>query len=291
MKNHSIQIAPRGGAESAARNARLFLLLIPIAFFWMACGSSGDTSTHNGDAAQESKTADLPGYAVETVTYAAEESECEGRDCTNIEVVIPRLKSESGDTGIADKINRQVEEQFREMVKARLPEPMNAPWEVMTEKFIEGFELFLMEFPDSEQSWFLHLNGSKSQIRSGRYIVHIDDHEYMGGAHPNAYVMLKTYDLGTGNAVDVLDELNVEKLEAVAERHFRHARGLDPDSPLDDEGFLFPEGRFVLAENIALIGDTVWMIYNPYEVAAYSEGATELRIALDEIAEEGETLP
>ncbi len=256
-----------------------------------ACGGSAGSESNSENSANTSSKAEVnkSPYSIETVKYNASEKDCSGKECTTIEVVIPQLEGPNKE--VTAKINQVVEDQFRELVKSRLPEPVNASWDVMTEKFIEGYELFLMEFPDSEQDWYLHVDGSESQIRDGNFILHISDDEYMGGAHPNAYVILQSFDLATGNRIDVLDRLDRKKLETVAERYFRQVRGLSPQAPLDDEGYMFPGGRFVLPENIALLGDTVWLIYNPYEVAAYSEGATELRIPLSEVEYGGEDLP
>src|SRR5690554_118233 len=276
---------PRSSAEISFRR---FLPIFPaLALFLASCGGNPSTDEESLSDAETADRVENTRFTIETVSYSATEEDCALEDCTNIKVEIPQLRGE--DDAVAEKINTAGEEQLRGMVKARLPEPMNAPWDVMMDSFMQGFEMFKLEFPHSTQKWFLHIHGKESQISGERFILHITDEEYMGGAHPNSYVILKTYDLNTGNEVDVLREFDLPTLERVAEEYFRRERGLEADAPLNDRGLMFPDSRFIVAENLAVVGDTLLMIYNPYEVAAYSEGFTFLNIPLSELRETDRT--
>lgn len=275
--------------RSTVRTVMYALCVVSMPILFAGCGNS-ESSSDQEDVATDTTKAPESEYTLTMERHEDRIEDCDKVECTHIEVTIPRL--EGPDDEVITRINNAVDAKFRELVKSRLPEPIgNASWDLMTQKFIEGYELFLMEFPDFEQSWYLMVDGSGSQVRNDVFVLHISDDEYMGGAHPNGYEMFQSFDLETGHRIDVTERLNTERLRTVAEREFREVRGLAPDASLNDQGLMFPDGEFVLPENIAILGDTVWMIYNPYEVAAYSEGSTELHIPLDEVMSGAEDLP
>ena len=68
----------------------------------------------------------------------------------------------------------------------------------------------------------------------------------------------------------------------MAESAFREKHKLTPDTSLNDGGFLFPDGDFILPENMAVNEQGILLIYNPYEVAAYALGRTVLLLPFPE---------
>jgi hypothetical protein len=52
---------------------------------------------------------------------------------------------------------------------------------------------------------------------------------------------------------------------------------------LKDAGFTFENDAFVLPDDFALRDDGLAFYYNPYDVAPYSMGATEIVLSQDEI--------
>ena len=53
---------------------------------------------------------------------------------------------------------------------------------------------------------------------------------------------------------------------------------------MDKTKFSFAQNTFKLNNNFGLDSAELVFVYNPYEIAAYSEGATELRFSYDELA-------
>ena len=108
---------------------------------------------------------------------------------------------------------------------------------------------------------------------------------YSGGAHGVQTARLATFDARTGRRLRLADVApDSVRAVRVAERHFRRQRGIRAGESLADAGFVFFENdRFALTDNFHVCGDTVTFRYDPYEIAPYALGATELVVPLAEL--------
>jgi len=248
--------------------------IVIFALFITACGSDTE-KVETADEVSES-------FKIEFRDYSARDSSCTEEECTEIEVSIPFLSSNN--RVVAEKVNEEIDAHYRRLIGARLPEPRSTgAWEDLCAGFIEGYELFTLEFPDSPESWYLYMDGKHSTILGDTlFTLKLDHSEFMGGAHGNQSVYLYSYDLKNGEPIDIAARYG-ESLKRVAERKFRKQHGIGPDEDLNGAGFIFPESGFILPENIGYTSKGVTLIYNPYEVASYSAGATEINIALSEL--------
>ncbi|HKY62130.1 MAG TPA: RsiV family protein, partial [bacterium] len=73
-----------------------------------------------------------------------------------------------------------------------------------------------------------------------------------------------------------------EPIQALGEKAFRRARDLPAETDLNDAGFTFENG-FRLNENFAAGPEGLIFYFNPYEVASYADGPTELLIPYSEL--------
>lgn len=253
-----------------------FLAFAAIAIFGFACGNSPEKTETSG-ANEETMN-----WELNFETVSAKEDGCTEEECTYVSLEIPTIASDA--EAVAAKINEQVEGEIREMIKARLPEPMAmGTWESLAQSFIEGYRMFTMEFPDNSGKWYIDMNADESLFTADYFTLKLNISEYMGGAHPSFYSLLQSYDLRTGELVNLESILDMKALKREAEKQFRQKHELSEDALLDDGGFIFPEGKFVLPENMGITDKGILLIYNAYEVASYAEGQTEITIPLDAV--------
>lgn len=250
------------------------LLLIITALSIIACESQNQSERE----AEEQ----VPPYEMTVETYEKSDPNCRDSICTEIKVVLPVLSG--GDDSISAELNQEIQAQYRQMIKSRLPEPQaTGSWDLLTDKFIEGYELFKMEFPDSPTAWYLYLEGDSSVILGDSvFTLYLQNSEFMGGAHANHGVHLKSYDLKNGSKIDLPEKFGIY-LEELAEKKFREFHGLNPEEDMNEAGFIFPEGKFILPESMGYTAKGLTLIYNPYEVAPYSTGSTVIHIPLEEL--------
>lgn len=259
---------------------RNFLPFI-LALFLASCGGTVEKESEKKSAESPEK---APAYELKFQEYYGHEADCASEQCTEVKIVLPFLKG--GDTIITAEINRNIEDQYRQLIKSRLPEPRSTgSWESLAASFIQGYELFKMEFPDDPTSWYLCLEGRESLIVGDSvFTVIVNDSEFMGGAHGNTATLIQSYSLKDGMRVDFIERYG-NRLKKIAEEKFRAHHSISIDEPLNDAGFIFPEEGFILPDNIGYSSKGLILIYNPYEVAPYSTGTTELIIPILELEE------
>ncbi len=257
-------------------------IIILSSIILTSCGGNNSGNQDSDSSASDTLATKSAPISMEIVEYSDKEKNCKTEECTYINLQIPVLGG--GNEAAVNQINTFIDGQFREAVKARLPEPTgNTTLEAMCASFIEGYKLFMLEFPDSEQKWYLEIDGSESIIGADYFTVVVNHAEYLGGAHPATFVQLQSFDLATGNMINISEKYRGSKLKEIAEKMFREKNDLDSTTDLNDAGFMFKDGRFVLPENMALTPDGVLMVYNSYEVASFDKGETRFTIPYSQL--------
>jgi hypothetical protein len=156
----------------------------------------------------------------------------------------------------------------------------NKSYEELVE-FNEDYKAFSEEFPGSDHRWFLHRYSGVYAWTNSTVTVMFKEEMYSGGAHQNAKTELTTFDLKTGEKLALSDIVSdMQSFNDLAVRHFRKERDIFPDTSLSDAGFFHPDGVFKPAENFAISESVLLLYYNNYEIAAYSEGETIVRVPL-----------
>jgi hypothetical protein len=100
-------------------------------------------------------------------------------------------------------------------------------------------------------------------------------------------VKLATFDAASGRRLERGDCIAAESDLAfvkILEGAFRKARGLSPDADLKAEGFWMAKGEFPLTPNFGVRPDGLVFYYNPYEIAPYALGPTEVVVSFREMA-------
>jgi hypothetical protein len=158
----------------------------------------------------------------------------------------------------------------------------------VAEGFLAEYRRARREFPDAASTANWYLDRRISVLYAGPRVVSFKrEHEsFAGGAHGMETAEYATHDLRDGRRL-TLDALvaaeNLPRLDVVAEEFFRRARGLPDDVGLDEAGFWFDDG-FAVNDNFAITVEGLIFHYNPYEVAPYAMGSTEILLPWETVA-------
>jgi hypothetical protein len=153
-------------------------------------------------------------------------------------------------------------------------------------RFLSDYALFKVSEPKSEQSWSLERKAFVLRSTPNLLSLSFSERSYLGGAHGLATVHYLNFDPVTGAhkvLTDLLKDGALPDAIALAEARFRQVRGIAEGMTLKDAGFTFENDAFVLPDDFALRDDGLAFYYNPYDVAPYSMGATEIVLSQDEI--------
>ncbi|NVJ46301.1 MAG: DUF3298 and DUF4163 domain-containing protein [Cytophagia bacterium] len=153
----------------------------------------------------------------------------------------------------------------------------------LTAELETDYNKIITDFPDYDNPWNLEVNSDILYQDSLFISLASTIFSYTGGAHPNSGQLYRSYDLRTGEAID-LNQLLVagfeKELNEAAEIEFRMTKEIPPNESLEDRGFWFLNDSFELNQNFAIINQSLIFYYNPYEIGPYSLGATELELKL-----------
>jgi len=110
---------------------------------------------------------------------------------------------------------------------------------------------------------------------------------YEGGAHGIRQLLTQNFDDATGRKVtlrDILVDGYEQPLSDILLGKLLEKTGAKDMAQLHERGFLYSMDMYP-SENYILSDDGVTFVYNPYEIAPYSEGMIELNVGKDELNE------
>ena len=115
------------------------------------------------------------------------------------------------------------------------------------------------------------------------YLVNLDYYE--GGAHGITQLLTLNFDNKTGKSVKLSDLMQPDyeqKLNELLLKALLKKTGAKDLDALHDQGYLY--SMYIFApENYLLESDGITFVYNPYELAPYSEGIIKLTIDYDDL--------
>jgi len=155
----------------------------------------------------------------------------------------------------------------------------------LLDEFLISYEEFHNEFPEAPQEWEINSVG-KIRIYGNYISQRFDSYYNTGGAHPNSATTFLNFNFLTGKEIDLINLIKENKfgeLSSLCEKKFREARELSPQESLTEAGFWFEDDKFFLTDNFGFTSNSLIFYYNPYEIAPYVMGPTEIEVNFNEI--------
>ena len=201
-------------------------------------------------------------------------------DCPQVSIAIPRAL---GQAKISKTINTALEEELISLLSFD-DELEVSSIEDALKSFKNGY-LELQELYDDEPTnWEAKIEGSISYEDANFITIILDSYLFTGGAHGYTSKRFLNFDKKKGIELEN-DELfkNTEDFREFAEEMFRRKEKIPEDKSINHTGFMFEQDSFYLPENIGFTEKGIKLLYNPYEVASYADGAIELVLPHSEI--------
>lgn len=147
--------------------------------------------------------------------------------------------------------------------------------------FFKDFEEFCRGNEFASADWELNKTINVSFL--SKTVLSFDDNtdSYTGGAHGFSQIIWHSYDIQKHKKLSLDDVLladSKDRFRKLAEHYFRKFHELSEDTNLAEAGFEFPDNKFALSDNFALLKRGIMIYYNSYDIAAYVVGPTELLI-------------
>lgn len=109
-------------------------------------------------------------------------------------------------------------------------------------------------------------------------------YEFTGGAHGISSTLSMLFHRKTCKTVSFKDLVGpaITKVTSIVEKYFRKQRNIPARQSLKKAGYWFDKG-FTIPDNVRFDGDSIELIYNPYEIAPYAYGTIVIRLPIDEV--------
>lgn len=158
--------------------------------------------------------------------------------------------------------------------------------EALAESASAQYRDLTRRFPDYRIDWYLERDAQVLADSGGIVSLRCTQSIFLGGAHPLTTVTLVNFEANSGRllgADEVIDPGSEQTFTRILERAFRKARNLAPGVDLKSEGFWIEPGKFPRSSNVGVRPDGLLVFYNPYEVAPYSMGPTEVFLPFSDL--------
>jgi len=103
---------------------------------------------------------------------------------------------------------------------------------------------------------------------------------FAGGAHPDSELLYYTVDFKTGKNLNSLswiaDTIEVKRMLLAV---LKNKMQIEATSDLEENGFFISDQELIITPNILIEKDTISFAYNSYEIAPYSFGIFDLKLA------------
>lgn len=155
------------------------------------------------------------------------------------------------------------------------------PFDSIASGLIEQYTDLREEFSDYSLPWTLERVCTILADTAGVISVRFEEASFLGGAHGLRTVRLASFDAARGKRLTYGDFFRPgfdSAFARIAEREFRTVRSIPDSQSFSDAGFWIEEGRFEPSQNVAVGKAGLILYYNPYEVAPYVMGPTEVLI-------------
>ncbi len=226
-----------------------------------------------------SKTKEYPQLSYKYVAHNFQYGNCDTIDFECVEIKIKTVEL-SADTspGIKDSIEKKVN---NFILSATIGETGYNSLEELRDSLFENYKAIRIEIPDMRIGYGLERNVKIETDTLGILAMEFFEYTFYGGAHPNSSTTFSNINLENGKEINI-DEILIDGFEdeinKIGERIFRQAKQLKPDEDLQEAGFWFEGSVFKLNDNFIITKTGLKFFLNPYEIAPYAYGTTEIFI-------------
>lgn len=202
----------------------------------------------------------------QTERFFASLDNCDKSDdnCTYMEVTYP----------VFEASDRLLVNQFIDGIKSPVfdPDLRMLPLDSIASDFLANYKAFKRDFPESSQRWFMEHSLQWVDETDSTILISAAINEYGGGAHGNYAINYYQVSKKDGKPLKLADLYSQEEIRRMS---VIMSVSIDPSIALLTET-IYPNDNFILS------GDSITFVYNPYEIAPYSEGVIRLTLPRDQ---------
>lgn len=214
----------------------------------------------------------------ESLTFT--QSEITKQEGANVQITFPKA---NGNDDVASAINNSVETAIASGLSFN-EELKDTDIEDAISIFDKEYRIFKNDFPESNQVWEAVVESEVVYESPELISILISTYVDTGGAHGNTHIIFLNFDPDSGEEL-FMDNLitDKEKFTELTTEYFK--QNLESRKHELDVVDSFYGEDFKLPETIGFSEEGVIILYNTYEIAAYSFGITEFEIPWEDASQ------
>jgi hypothetical protein len=151
-------------------------------------------------------------------------------------------------------------------------------------QFIQMYLNDLKDNPDLIMGFSTEIRDTVSLLNNKVATVKMDGYSYTGGAHPNPFGLLVSYDLSKRAKPLEINDLvsDTNAVRPILEKAYKLAKGLKETDPLGE--MVYEEiKQLPMPANVGVASTGILFFYNAYEVAPYAVGSTDVLLTWEQL--------
>ena len=234
----------------------------------------------------KSKTAAVPPFnQLKSESHQVSQKHCldkANEKCAEFNIAFPVFSG--GDSMSTRALNRSVEGYVLSAVGGNAGIPFTQALDSAGQQFIQMYLDDIKDIPDMPGGYTTEITYKVPLLNSKVVTMEIDGYSFTGGAHPNPFALLLSYDLTKGAKplaiTDVISDTNA--VRPALEKAYKISKGLKETDPLSD--LVYPEIKQMnMPANIGVAAEGIRFFYNAYEIAPYVVGPGDVLLTWEQL--------
>lgn len=215
----------------------------------------------------------------EDVKIEFSEERIETSEAAEIAINFPKAE---GNKAVSEQINKTIQNYIVSQTNLGEDSLVGLSIQDAVNRFNTEFKTFQSDFPDSPQKWEAFIDGEVTYRSPLVICMAMNSYLDTGGAHGNTNVRFFNFNPKTGELISKAEIIgNLEDLSELIKQKLNDYSKSNSDEPMED---FFFGNDFQLPESIGFSDEGLIILYNPYEIASYSQGIIEFTIPFEEVS-------
>lgn len=201
-----------------------------------------------------------------------------------------RINNLANDDARARLVNDAIQQRLFDTTGLSMKQAVDSFIQQYTTNYVKDMTPLYREdrYDEKRKKWYEYSYTIQTKVETGlndAIVYRIDSEVYEGGAHSIKQQQIINFNAENGKPIKLTDlfvkgyEYPLEDL--LLEQLYRHTHAHSLDE-LHDKGYLLTMDIFI-PKNFVLGEDGITFVYNPYEIAPYETGNTELTLSYSDL--------
>lgn len=202
--------------------------------------------------------------------------------CAEFNITYPVFTG--GDSTTTQALNQSVEGYLRSVVGGNPDLQFKQTLDSAGQAFIQMFLDDRKENPDMIAGYATEITHKVTLLNDKVVTLDMDGYSFTGGAHPNPFSMIVSFDLSKkGKPLEITDLVSdTNAVRPILEKAYKVSKGLKETDPLTDVAFEEIK-QMPMPGNIGVSAEGIRFFYNVYEIAAYAVGEGDVLLTWEQL--------